>query len=295
LYEIKAIIDTVGKPSKFVAAFFDNFKPLDTVIGKDILSDKTSDFFKALKANDTIASNGYQFISFNKKHIDSLKYYISEFDFKENQKNIQSFLIQRLAQLDDSESMNFYSDFYQKSYNNSSSQTKILQGIAKKETQTSTAQLLNLMSKDLPLVSSSYEIYQIFKPYMDSLPLAKKLYPEILDYSAIEEYKSPIFSLLAKLKADGMIKPSSYRKYRKQMLNDAKIQLKRELGKTTNRNNGNQSYYIYSITKKNSVLEDYVQLLHPFIREKEVQVFFNKLDLLKDPEIQTTIAAYLIP
>lgn len=293
LYEIKAVIDTVGKPSKFVAAFFDNFKPLDTVIGKDLLVDKTSDFFKALKANDSIVINGYQFIDFNKKHIDSLKYYISEFEFKENQKNIQSFLIQHLAELDDSESINFYSDFYQKSYNNSSSQTKILQAISQKETQLSTTQLLNLMSKDLPLVSSSYEIYQIFKPFVDSLPLAKKLYPEILDYSAIEEYKSPIFSLLAKLKAEGLVKPASYRKYRKQMLNDAKIQLKRELGKSSGRNIAGSYYDNFGITKKNSVLEDYIQLLHPFIREKEVQLFFNKLELLKDPEIQTTKAALL--
>lgn len=291
LYEMKAVIDTVGKPSKFITAFFDNFKPLDTIVSKSILVDKTSEFFKALKANDSIILNGYQFINFNKNHIDSLKYYISEFEFKESQKNIQSYLIQRLAQIDDSETIDFYSTFYQKSYNNSSAQTKILQAISKKETQASAKQLLDLMAKDLPLVSSSFEIYQIFKPYMDSLPLAKKLYPEILDYSAIEEYKSPIFSLLAQLKAEGLVKANSYKKYRKQMLNDAKIQLKRELGKTSRQNNN--LYNNFSINKKASVLEDYVQLLYPFIHEKEVQLFFNKLDLLKDPEIQTTKAALL--
>jgi len=291
LYEIKAVIDTVNKPSRFVMEFFDNFKPLDTTISKSILVDKTSDFFKALKANDSIVINGYQFINFNKKHIDSLKYYISEFEFKENQKNIQSYLIQRLAQIDDTETIDFYTSFYQESYNNSSAQTKILQAISKKETQASVKQLLDLMSKDLPLVSSSFEIYQIFKPYMDSLPLAKKLYPEILDYSAIEEYKSPIFSLLAKLKSEGLVKATSYRKYRKQMLNDAKIQLKRELGKTSKQNN--YLYNNFSVNKKASVLEDYIQLLHPFINEKEVQVFFKKLDLVKDPDIQTTKAALL--
>ena len=294
LYEVKAVVDTITKPSKFVSEFFENFKPLDTIIGKDILADKTSEFFKALKANDSIVMNGYQLINFTKKHIDSLKYYISEFNFNENQKNIQSFLIQKLAQIDDSDTMLFYSDFYQKSYNNSSSQTKILQAIAKKNTQSSTEQLLNLMSKDLPLVSSSFEIYQIFKPYMDSLPLAKKLYPDILDYSTIEEYKSPIFSLLARLKSSGLIKPNSYKKYRKQMLNDAKIQLKRELGKSSNRNTNNAYYDNLVISKKTAVLEDYIQLLHPFIKEKEVQLFFDKLTLLKDPEIQTTKAALLV-
>jgi uncharacterized protein YbaP (TraB family) len=293
LYELKAIIDTTQKPSKFITEFFDNFKPLDTLVGENLLSDKTTTFFNALKANDSIALSGYPFIAFNKSHIDSLKYYISEFDYNEDQKKIQSFLIQRLTQLDDSESMDFYANFYQNSYNNSSSQTKILQAIAKKSTELSVEQLLSLMSKDLPLVSSDYEIYQIFKPYMDSLPLAKKLYPEILDYSAIEEYKSPIFSLLAELKTNGLIKPKVYKKYRKQMLNDAKIQLKRELGNSSNNNINNYQVNLLNAKNKN-VLESYIQLLHPFIKEKEVQLFFDKLSLLNDAEIQTTKIALLL-
>ncbi|MBU2997615.1 TraB/GumN family protein [Cellulophaga baltica] len=293
LYELKAVIDTAEKPSKFITKFFDNFKPLDTVIGENLLLDKTTTFFSALKANDSIALSGYPFIAFNKSHIDSLKYYITEFDFTEDQKKIQSYLIQRLAQLDDSESMQFYTNFYENSYNNSSSQTKILQAITKKETDVSAEQLLSLMSKDLPLVSSNYEIYQIFKPYMDSLPLAKKLYPEILDYSAIEEYKSPIFSLLAKLKTNGLIKPKIYKKYRKQMLNDAKIQLKRELGNTSKNNVSNYQTNLLSIKNKN-VLESYIQLLHPFIKEKEIHLFFDKLSLLQDATIQTTNVALLL-
>ncbi|WP_405268060.1 TraB/GumN family protein [Cellulophaga sp. Ld12] len=292
LYEMQAVVDTVSKPSKFIREFFDNFKPLDTILGKDILADKTNQFFKALRSNDSIVINGYPFIQFEKKHIDSLKNIITEFDFKESQKNIQSYLIEQLAAIDESETIDFYTDFYQKSYNNSSSQTKVLQAITQKSTTESAEQLLELMAVDLPLVSSSYEIYQIFKPYMDSLPLAKKLYPEILDYSAIEEYKSSIFSLLAKLKAEGLIKPSSYKKYRKQMLNDAKIQLKRELGKSSKRNT-NQYYDNLYVSSKSSVLEDYVQLLHPFSKEKDVQLFFEKLDLLEDADIQTTKAALL--
>lgn len=293
LYEVKAVIDTVKKPSKFVSEFFENFKPTDTIIGKSILTDKTATFFKALRENDSIILNGYQLINFNKKHIDSLKFYVSEFQFKETQKNIQSYLIQRLAKIDDSETTNFYSDFYQESYNNSSSQTKILQAIAQKKTQESVEELLNLMSKDLPLVSSNYEIYKIFKPYVDSLPLAKKLYPEILDFSAIEEYKSPIFSLLAKLKSKGYIKAKTYKKYRKQMLNDAKIQLKRELGKTNDYETENSYFNDFRPFKKTSVLEDYIQLLHPFIKEKEVQLFFDRLDLIKNVDIQTTKVALL--
>ncbi|MEQ9581657.1 MAG: TraB/GumN family protein, partial [Arenibacter sp.] len=77
LYEVKALIDTVKPPSKFVTEFFNNFAPSDTLVGSSILSDKTSDFFKAIRQNDSIVHDGYAFLKFNKKHLDSLKYYIS--------------------------------------------------------------------------------------------------------------------------------------------------------------------------------------------------------------------------
>jgi len=299
LYEVKSKVDTIDSPSRFVTDFFQNFTPFDTVVGKSILTDKTTDFFNALRKNDSIVSDGYSFIKFQKKHIDSLKYYISEFDFPKDKKHIQSFLIQKLAKLDDPQVNSFFKEFYTKSYNNSNAQTKILTAITKKADEESVELLLELMSKDLPLVSNKFEIHKIFKPYMDSLPMAKKLYPEILDYSAIEEYKSPIFMMLANLKAKGFVKPKSYKKYRKQILNDAKIQLKRQLGQSSTSYNSRNYYDIPPPTKTGSsigstkVLEDYAVLLYPFIKEKDVKQFFNRLLLVKDSQVRTTYAALL--
>jgi uncharacterized protein YbaP (TraB family) len=297
LYEIKAKVDTVDNPSRFVKDFFRNFTPFDTIVGKSIINDKTTDFFTALRKNDSIVSDGYSFIKFQKKHIDSLKYYISEFDFPEGKKHIQSYLIQKLAELDDPKVNSFFKEFYAKSYNNSNAQTKILTAITKKGDEESVKLLLELMSKDLPLVSNKFEIYKIFKPYLDSLPMAKKLYPEILDYSAIEEYKSPIFMMLANLKAKGLIKPKSYKKYRKQILNDAKIQLKRQLGKSSISYSQNEYHNAVQPAQASGgntkVLEDYAVLLYPFVKEKDVKLFFNRLLLVKDAKVRTTYAALL--
>lgn len=301
LYEVKSKVDTIDKPSRFVTDFFENFTPFDTVVGRSILTDKTPDFFRALRENDSIISDGYSFIKFQKKHIDSLKYFISDFDFPEDKKYIQSYLIQKLAKLDDPKVNSFFKEFYAKSYNNSTAQTKILTAITNKANEESVDLLLELMSKDLPLVSNTHEISKIFKPYMDSLPMAKKLYPEILDYSAIEEYKSPIFMMLANLKAKGLIKPKSYKKYRKQILNDAKIQLKRKLGRRL-MNYAGQNYFdttpppssqSVGTIGNTKVLEDYAVLLYPFLKEKDVKQFFNRLLLVKDPKIRTTYAALL--
>jgi uncharacterized protein YbaP (TraB family) len=291
LYEVKAIVDSAATPSAFINEFFDNFKPSDTLIGKDILTDKTTDFFNALRANDSIVIDGFRFMEFKEKNIDSLKYYISQFDFPDDKKNIQDFLILSLGRLERPDVLSFFKDFYVNSYDNSTAQTKILQALSRKRTEAASKLLLELLSKDLPLVANKFEIYSIFMPFMDSLPMARKLYPELLDYSSIEEYKSPIFSLLAQLKSEGLVKPNIYKKYKRQLLNDAKIQLKRQLGLSYIQQSARNQYN--NRNQNAGVLEDYVVLLYPFIKEKEVQQFFERLLLVKDKKIRTTLAALL--
>lgn len=184
--------------------------------------------------------------------------------------------------------VDFFKKFYAKSYNNSDAQTKILKSVTKNADENSVELLLELLSQDLPLTTNRHEIGQIFRPYMDSLPMAKKLYPELLDYSTIEEYKSPIFSLLARLVDKGILKPKSYKKYRKQILNDAKIQLKRQLGRSSNFSASGSSRNL-----PNAILEDYAVLLYPFINEKDITQFYNRLLLVKNQRIKTTYLSLL--
>ncbi|TFG78942.1 MAG: TraB/GumN family protein [Flavobacteriales bacterium] len=285
LYEVKAQVDTIGAPSRFVSEFFENFVLFDTIIGNDILSDRTYYFFKALRTNDSIVHTGFNFIQFQKKHIDSLKHYIADFTYPDDKKYLQAYLIQQLGKLDDPRVVPFLQELYKASYNNSNAQTKILQSVSCKSDDRSVNLLLELLSQDLPLISNTAEIQKIFRPYSDSLPLAKKLYPEILEYSAIEEYNSPIFSILAKLQEKGLVKPNNYKKYQKQILNDAKIQLKRALGNVAkNLGDGNKG------TNTFGVLEDYAVLLYPFRDEKDVKEFFNRLLWVSDRNVRTTYA-----
>lgn len=293
LYEVKANLDTLGTPSRYITEFFSNFKPMDTLIGRNLLEDKVPEFFKALRERDSIGADGIRFLLFSKKDLDSLTYYISEFNFKEDQKNIQSSLIQKMGEIDDPAVFRFFKTLYVDSYNNSNAQTKILQAIAKKSDDHSTALLLELMSKDLPLVSNKLEIHAIFRPYMDNLELAKNLFPKILDYSTIEEYKGPIFSILADLMTQGMISSKNYKKYSKQILNDARLQLKRHLGQGLS-TDSQKRFFSNTQLQNTNILEDYEILLYPFIKDKEVQQFFNRLLLSNDPKIKTTYITLLV-
>ena len=294
LWELKTPIDTLQKPSAFVENFYTYFKPTDTIIGKDILKDKTAGFFKALHSNDSLINKGYRYVKFTNKDVDSLKHFIAKHVFPKEQREIQSYLIKELGQIKKVNLSSFYKSFYENSYSNSNAQAKVLKAIANKKDEASVELLLNLMATDLPLVSNRFQINSIFKPYSDSLVLAKKLFPEILEYSAIEEYKSPIFSLLAQLKAKELVKTKIYKKYKKQIVNDAKILLKRQLGVDGDIINTNRFLSPNSAQNKtSSVLEDYVVLLFPFREEKSMQQFFTQLQMVKDPEIRTTYAALL--
>ncbi len=126
LFELKTSIDTLVGPSRFIMEFFDNFKPMDTVIGKSILIDKTPLFFEALRRNDSIMNEGYTFIKFGRQHIDSLKYYIAKFEFPADKMQIQAHLIQKLAQFDDPSVTAFFKTLYLQSYHNSRAQSLIL-------------------------------------------------------------------------------------------------------------------------------------------------------------------------
>ncbi|MBU2948143.1 TraB/GumN family protein [Zobellia uliginosa] len=293
LYELKAVVDTIESPSTFVSTFFDNFVPQDTVIGRNLFEDKVPEFFSALTTNDSIALDGYRFIKFENKHVNALKKHIIEFDLSKGERQIQLHLIRELAKLKNVDLTEFYKSFYLKSYNNSTAQAVLLQEIAKKSNDTSTKLLLELMETDLPLLSNTFNISLIFKPYRENLELAKKLYPTLLDYSTIPEYKEPIFSLLSELLIKDVIKPKLYKKYRTQILNDAKTLIKRQLGRDLS--NSQTDFYNPRTSRSNtSLLENYVTLLYPFHTDKSVEQFFNQISLIGDPGVQATYLAQLI-
>jgi hypothetical protein len=99
--------------------------------------------------------------------------------------------------------------------------------------------------------------------------------------------------MLAKLNARGLIKPKSYKKYKNQILNDAKIQLKRQLGLSMDQLNEESSS---SSPRDNNydILENYAVLLYPFIKETEVALFFQRLSTVNDPQIQISYISLLV-
>ncbi len=292
LYELKAQLDTLHAPSKYVTEFFSHFTPTDTLVGRDLMEDKTADFFAALRNNDSIVMKGYRYLLFDERHADSLMHFVSTFDFSGDKEHIQSHLLKKLGQMDLPRVKDFLKAFYATSYSNSNAQTRILQATAQKSDAASADRLLELLSEDLPLASNPFEIARIFAPFNDSLPLARMLYPDLLAYSHIAEYKEPVISLLSSLVVAGEIKTSRYKKYLQQLLNDANMQLKRQLG-TESQSRIQAGNFTKASKHHRKLLEDYSVILFPFRQDKDVAAFYRRLYQVRDPAIRTTCVALL--
>ncbi|WP_160129969.1 TraB/GumN family protein [Kordia antarctica] len=277
LFGLLTLEDSISEPSDFVKNFYETFTPLDTLLGKDVFADKTGIFFDGIKNNDSIVLKSFAKIKFTDKHANTIISILHEHDFPDDRENIKNYLITSLGKLKNARIHPFFEDLYVNAYDKPKTQTAILKSLLSQKDEASYTLVLSLLEKDFPLDSRGTNT--LFKAGKDNLLLKKELFPELLKYSSIEEYKTPIYSLLTELRDSSLIKPKIYKKYKNQLLNDAKIEIKRNLGKSTS--------YSY---KSSSALSNYVKLLFPFRKDKKIQDFFNKL--IKT-EARTALTTYL--
>ncbi|MDN3491671.1 TraB/GumN family protein [Winogradskyella bathintestinalis] len=270
LFELKTLIDSISGPSKFVTEFYNTFTPKDTLLGKNVLHDKTKPFFEALRANDSLVFESYNLIKFKKHNSKDIVSVLKDFEFDKERLNIKSYLVEQLIDIDLKNHLPFIKQLYRDSYSDPQTQTSILEGLLQSKKKENYDIALELMERDLPLGSVGSMFYSYYKK--DSLKLKASLFPKILEYSTISEYKQPLYTLLAKVKDSGLVKPKTYKKYKNQLINDGKMEVKRNLG-----NSNNYGYNSYSYN-----LATYVRLIFPYRNERSAKDFFEKLLNVED-------------
>ncbi|SFU27033.1 Uncharacterized conserved protein YbaP, TraB family [Pustulibacterium marinum] len=281
IYELRTIGDTLSTQTKFVADFYNHFQPKDTVIGVDPLQDKTALFFEKLRANDSIVITGLDVIDFAEKDFDSLRNFIDHFEFPEDKKYFRSAFIKEVAKMKNKRVEPYLRYLYNNSYEDSSIQELLLNSLATNENEKAVHDIIDWMEKDFPVGVNSFRFFYAFE---DKPKLSSAFFPDLLNYTSIEEYKHPIYSMLAELVINDDIKPKIYRRYVNQLLNEAKIELKKQLSSDTSANYDEEAPYGHRVNNNyyRGWLKEYVTLLYPFKNQKKVGEFFNKLSLVKD-------------
>lgn len=280
LFSLSTLEDSIAERSEFVKNFYDTFTPKDTLLGKDVFADKTDIFFEGIKNNDSIVLKAYAKIKFDDKHANTIISLLKEHDFPEDRETIKNYLISSLGKLENDRIHPFFEELYVEAYDKPKTQNAILKSLLQQKDEASYKMVLKLLEKDFPLDSRGTS--RLFKTGKNNLALKKELFPELLQYSTIQEYKAPIYQLLTQLTDSSLLKPKSYKRYKSQLLNDAKIEIKRNLGKS--------SSYNY---KSSTALETYVKLLFPFRKDKNIRDFYSKLIKTDAKSALTTYLALL--
>ncbi|PQJ80941.1 hypothetical protein BTO18_06920 [Polaribacter porphyrae] len=287
IYELKTLVDTTYAESKFVSEFYNTFKPKDTILGKPLFKDKTDQFFKALKNKDSLALDSYSYVNFKKKDVNKLINTIKTYDFSDNQLEIKEHLINELSEFKTKKVIRFLDDLYIKSFTNPRNQLAIVKSILNENSSASYTRFLKLLELDVPLSSNKYEMNTMISSVSDSLSIAKELFPDLLNYATIEEYKEPIYKLLAEIKEKDSMQSKDYATYKKQILNQARIELKRQLSKKASNNS-------FSNRTSGDLLNIYAKLLFPFRKDTNVKTFFDNLKFVKNADVKSTLLALQI-
>ena len=296
LYTIRANVDTIQPPSEFITTFFNTFTPLDTVVGSSIFDDKSKLFLTNIYSEDSLTKDWAlqsvkTHIKFDEDDFESMKKVILTYPFTGKQIDIKKQMIADLGNIGHKDVSDFLTKLYSEVEDTAMYQLAILEALASQSTKKSCAILLDLLEKDTPLSSKTWGTYAIYRPFFDSLELGNEVYPELLNYTFISQYKTPTYRLLSYMISKDKIKGKKYKKNYKQILREAKIELKSQISYEQSEQGKKSSKYGYSSYKNqgNTLLVDYSNLLLPFYQKAAVKEYFDKLNKVKDYEVQTMI------
>ncbi len=294
-------------PSEFIDTFLQTFTLLDTLIGMSPFEHKSENFFRQINSPDSLTRintlKSFPYIQFKTEDVPELIKTIEEFDFKEEELEIKVGLLEKLGKINDIRIFPFLKNMYVRSEENSLIQLEVIKALAKNPNDRNYRAIIELLKTDIPLASER-SIYTAFAPLKDSTSLehSAKIFPELMTYSSIYEYKVFVFNLAAKLKNEGFLKTKIIKKYKGLLTNEMKIEYKRtksrELKNKSNYYPSNQTYPSTTYTpsyniKKSSLLDKYVTLLSPFHNEPQVREIFDKIKTLDDAGIKSLLQAQM--
>lgn len=303
LYTISYYGDTLTPESKFVTEFYNTFTPADTVIGGDLFESKADLFFESINSKDSTekdhAQNSIHKVKFRDEDIPKLLELIEYLDVKEDAIDKREDLIIELRFLDLKDHLDDIEDLYIKLMDTSNLQFYILSSLAKQRTEESTELILDLLEEDTPLSNSSSQVYGFIRYYVDTLELAKKLFPRIMDYAQYPEYKDPIHSLLAEMKYRGVITKEFYDKQKKLILRDARNKQKRSFSSDGNKEryrDDEYSAFYYASDKEDyhNILHSYAILLEPYHDDSPFDIYFEKILSTHDLVLKSNLLRFYI-
>ena len=319
LYKVTALSDNISGESAFVKNFLSTFRPdNDTTKTASLFINKQDLFFADYRSKDSVthneANDALSGMKFTCAALPKLSSIIGSFAYGDkNYFDNKSRFIQDLGFIDDSacvgETKRLLSKLYRQTSDTSFFQDEILSALARLKTTSAYDTLQALLLQDPPVFDDDNHYDDLFGLIEDSLPLAARMFPGLLQLSAIESYKLPVNHLLQVLVDSGLIKDSVYKTSFSRLYFDAKIEMKKMQNDDAHRMQSESeddedtkdvvlSPYLSSRSGYNSnppeELSTYSSLLMPFYDSiASVPLFFQRQLVSKNPMVQMDAAIML--
>jgi uncharacterized protein YbaP (TraB family) len=331
MYEISVPYDTTLGLRGWAKSFMETFEPADSVIGKDIFKYKFQDLLNDLASSDSVlrreAGNSIAgSVSMHKIYAGDFLKFISGPSINNVSENSRAHLFVNGGTLQNEGIIEPYKKLYRQYTDSFYLQLCLLKGLACLKTQNAYNAFQNLLLAETPLVGDESTVADVFALLHDSLPLCRKFFPQMLVLAKYEEYRNPMYMLLAELVHQKLLSAQKYRVYREQILADANLALKRyspaaarmsnaeetdfteksvremaelikgNLDALANNNFYRNSRYLKSIeaTSRPSLV-NYAWVLSPFYKtDEKSRQFISKLSKIKTQNILMPVALDLL-
>jgi uncharacterized protein YbaP (TraB family) len=314
MYSISTLADTVSKRSSFIADLFNSFKAHEKVKPENLYENKLPLFFSDLFSTDSAlhkrAQQAITNIYFGTKGAPALYEAINRLSVSDkNYFDSKTKLIAELGYIKDSvtdEIPAYLKKIYEQTADTSLFQNEAITALARLKTAGSFKLLKELVISDPPVFENSDEYESFFDNLGDSLVLAKTLFPQLLQLSALNDYKENITALLVKLVDSSYLTGADYESYFSGIYVDAKVEWKKQQAreekimdadsKKDDKDDEEDGYDgNYSGTGSSYSLDDHAVLLMPFYNSnKNVRQYFARLLRSSNDEVRMNAAVLLL-
>jgi hypothetical protein len=312
LFTLSTLTDTLNNPSSFIRESFASFKPHTKVNDADIYSSRLPLFFADLFSNDSALSKKARQslvnIYFGSEGTNMLYDAVNRISIDDkNYFETKSKLIAELGFIKDSTSDNipvYLKKIYEQTSDTSLFQNEAILALARLKTKKSFEILKELVLQDPPIFEDDNEYDNFFEHFYDTLALSKNFFPQLLQLSTLNDYKSNISNLLVDLVDSGYIKAADYESYFPGIYIDAKVAWKKQQAaeeKVMEANNKldpddeDAEEEDYAGSGNSYQLNNQAVLLIPFYESnKNVKQYFTRMLQSKDDIVKMNTAVLLL-
>lgn len=273
------MIDSSAGSSEFFEKFLETFEPWDTNLYDNPYKNGLKTLWEDLSSSDTIktirAMSALSYFDLD----DSLAYKLVQIlDTCDASRNYRVKLRRKLANMSDTAVLHYFHNKFKEVGDTTSMQMAALRTIIDQRDTQSLSIAKRLLLKNTPLYSDEMNETYLFSGLYDSLELAQRFLPEILELTEYKEYESQVYGLLAKLADSGFINPKKNKFKMDRIIREANNELKRANSSGGSGNAYYGSYYSGNDEKSISYnLKNLLHVLYPFRKTNdEVAEIFAK-------------------